>query len=67
MTHEAAITTARAMAETLGAPHVVYRLPAWPAGVFSVVPRDRLLPMAAETFEVLGGPESPQRGLFDAR
>ncbi|MEP7304189.1 MAG: hypothetical protein ABJA98_01600 [Acidobacteriota bacterium] len=65
--HAAAVELATNLAAMTGQQHVVYRMPAWPPGVFSVRPRMLLLPMDAEV-EVFGASDlavDPQRGLFE--
>ncbi len=66
MTRHAAIALGQGLA-TVTQTYVVYRLPDWPDGVYGLMPRERLLPLEAETFEVFGGPvvpPPPQGALF---
>ena len=58
MTHAEAITTGQAAADRFGKPFVVYRLPAWPVGVYGVQAMANGLPREAEKDRIL---ESAQR------
>lgn len=53
MTHDEAISTGGAAAVRFGKDFVVYRFPAWPADVFSVIAVEKGLPPGTPTFETL--------------
>lgn len=65
MTRDAAVAYAVACSQRFGKVYVVYRFPAWPADVYSVVTRDRLLPPEAETVEFKPPTQAGQQGLFE--
>jgi hypothetical protein len=71
VTRAGAAGTARNMAATFGTAFVVYRMPLWPADVYSVIRLDRELPREADIVERFGpeaiaaAPEpEPQGSLF---
>jgi hypothetical protein len=53
VTRQGAIETGQGMAVKFGKDFVVYRFKAWPADCYGVIAVDRLLPIEAETFEIL--------------
>lgn len=69
MNRDEALSTAQAAANRFGKVFVLYRLPAWPTGVYGVVAEDRDLPPQADISTRLvpfgaPTPAAPQGSLF---
>lgn len=66
MTRDAAVAYAERVSQQFGDTYCVYRLAAWPAGVYSVVKQERVsLPAEADAIEFKPAASKPgQRSLF---